>query len=142
MVKSQTTFESLEPEAWDLVLYEEPYTWSVRDLLAHFVSAEKSLLGLAQDIAAGGPGAPEGFDYHAFNASERRRLANVPRGQLLADLVAARRACLAWLAELEEVALDRVGRHPALGEITVETCLNVIHGHQLTHLRDLMRVLD
>jgi hypothetical protein len=142
MAKSQEIFESLKPEEWDGVLYDEPYPWSVRDLLAHFVSAEAGLLQLAQDVAAGGPGAPQGFDYDAYNASEQERLAHVPREQLLADLIAARQVTLTWVEELEETALDRTGRHPALGEISVKTVINAIYGHQLMHMRDLMQALD
>jgi hypothetical protein len=141
IAKSQEMFESLETEEWDLVLYEEPYPWRVRDLLAHFVSAEVGLLRLAQDVAASGSGAPKGFDYDAFNASEQERFAHVPREQLLVDLIAARQVTLAWVGELEEIALDRAGRHPALGEITVETFINAIYGHQLMHMQDLMRLL-
>lgn len=135
-------FESLDPAQWELVLYEEPYPWTVRDLLAHFLSAEEGLLALAQDVVAGGGGAPEGFDYHAFNASEQQRLAHVPRDHLLADLIRARQRTLAWVEGLEEPALDLVGRHPALGEITVETFINAIYGHQLMHIRDLKQILD
>jgi hypothetical protein len=142
IAKSQEVFESLEPDQWDTVIYDELYPWSVRDLLAHFVSAEAGLLRLAQDIAAGGPGAPQGFDYDAFNASEQERLADTPREQLLADLIAARQVTLAWVQELEEIALDRAGRHPALGEITVEAFVNTIYGHQLMHMRDLVQILD
>jgi hypothetical protein len=140
--KSEEIFESLEPEQWDVVLYEEPCPWSVRDLLAHFVSAEAGLLRLAQDVAGGGPGAPEGFDYDAFNAGEQERLTHMPREQLLSDLIAARQVTLRWVEELEETALDRTGRHPALGEITVEAFINTIYGHQLMHMRDLMQILD
>jgi hypothetical protein len=141
-VKSQEIFQSLEPDQWDVVIYQKPYTWRVRDLLAHFVSAEAGLLRLAQDVAAGGPGAPQGFDYDGFNASEQERLALVPGEQLLEDLIAARQVTLAWVEELQETALDRVGRHPALGEITVEAFINAIYGHQLMHMRDLMQILD
>ncbi|MGD2148562.1 MAG: DinB family protein [Anaerolineae bacterium] len=140
--KTLDAFGSLEPGEWDEVVYAEPYPWNARDLLAHFVSAEAGLLQLAQDVAAGGPGAPEGFDYHDFNAREQRRLARVRRDRLLDDLIAARRATLAWVKTLEATALDRKGQHPALGEITVETFLNAIYGHQLMHIRDLMRVVD
>ncbi|MGD9001244.1 MAG: DinB family protein [Anaerolineae bacterium] len=142
IAKSQEIFESLEPDQWDMVLYEKPYPWSARDLLAHFVSAEAGLLRLARDVAAGGPGAPREFEYDAFNATEQERLAHVPREQLLADLMTARQVTITWVEELEETALDRTGRHPALGEVTVEVCINAIYGHQLMHMRDLMQVLD
>jgi hypothetical protein len=142
IAKSKEIFESLDQRDWEVVLYEDPYPWTIRDLLAHFLSAEEGLLRLARDVAAGGDGAPEGFDYQAFNASEQKRLARVPRQQLLIDLIAARQRTVTWTEELEKATLDRAGRHPALGEITVETFINAIYGHQLMHMRDLKRVLD
>jgi hypothetical protein len=140
--KTLEAFGSLESDDWDVVVYAAPYPWNARDLLAHFVSAEAGLLELAQDASAGGPGAPQGFDYDGFNAREQRRLAHVPRERLLDDLIDARQATIVWVETLEATALDRMGHHPALGEITVETFVNAIYGHQLMHIRDLVRVVD
>jgi len=109
-------------------------------LLAHFLSAEVGLLRIGQDIAAGGPGAPEGFDYDEFNAQEQVRLAGLPPATLLAQLAAARAATIAWLSSLDDADLDRVGRHPALGQVNLETFVNAIYGHQLMHMRDLARL--
>ncbi len=131
---------TLADDQWGTVLYQEPYPWTVRDLLAHFLSAEVGLLRLMQDIQAGGAGAPEGFSYDEFNACEHKRLAGLPPRQLLADLLAARQATTAWVSGLTEADLDRVGHHPALGEISLETFVNAIYGHQLMHMRDLSRL--
>lgn len=139
--KTLAIFSSISPAQWEAVLYEKPYPWTVRDLLAHFVSAEEGLLRIAQDIASGGPGAPEGFDYDAYNAAEQQRLAGIPPEQLLADLQAARQRTIDWVVSLKDEDLDRVGRHPALGEVTLETFINAIYGHQLLHMRDLMNAL-
>jgi len=101
-------------------------------MAAHLLSAEKGLRRVAQDVAAGGPGAPEGFDYDAHNAEEQVRLAG------LAD---AREATIAWVLGLDEDVLERTGYHPALGEVTLEALINAFHGHQLMHLRDLQALL-
>jgi hypothetical protein len=147
--KTSETLGSLDDDQWKMVLYEGPPVWTVRDLLAHFLSAEEGLLRIARDIAAGGPGAPKGFDYEAFNASEQARLAGLPPDRLLTDLAAAREATIAWVAGLEEAdpptssehRLDRMGRHPTLGKITLEAHINAIYGHQLLHMRDVQRLL-
>lgn len=131
----------LSDDQWKMVLHEGPPAWTVRDLLAHFLSAEEGLLQIAQDIAAGGPGAPEDFDYDEFNAREQARLAGLPPNKLLADLALAREATIAWVAGLDEADLDQVGHHPALGEITLEIFINALYGHQLLHMRDLQRLL-
>ena len=134
--KTQETLAGLAPEQWQIVLYPEP-PWTVRNLLAHFVSSEERLLELAQDVAAGGAGAPEGFDFDAFNAEETPRLAGQPAEALLTALDAARGRTVAWVRTLSEDQLDLLGRHPALGQITLETMITAIYGHQLLHMRDL-----
>jgi len=135
--KSHQILSRLSPEEWDTIVYAEPYGWTMRDLLAHFVSAEERLLALAQNVAAGGPGAPEGFDIDAFNAEEHRRLAAQPPLNLLAALGEARQRTLDWVSTLHEAQLDRMGRHPALGLISLEAMITAIYGHQLLHMRDL-----
>lgn len=139
--KTNEIFSALTPEQWQSVVYAEPTVWTMRNLLAHFVSAEENLLKLAQDIAVGGAGAPENFDYDAFNAQEQERLREVPPPQLLDALNTARQATLAWVRTLDDAQLDRVGNHPALGEISLETLLISIYGHQLFHMRDVQHTL-
>jgi hypothetical protein len=139
--KTEQIFGDLSPAQWETVVYEEPTPWTMRNLLAHFLSAEEGLRRIAQNVAAGGPGAPKGLDYDAFNATEQQRLADVPPGKLLADLEAEREQTIAWVRGLEDAELDRVGHHPALGEVTLETLLNAIYGHQLMHVRDLKAVM-
>lgn len=135
--KTLEIFAALNPEQWAQVVYETPHIWRTRELLAHFVSSEEALLKLAQDVAAGGEGAAPDFDYDAFNAQEQERLRGHSPEELLAALDRARRATLAWVGTLDDSTLDRVGRHPALGEVTLETMIMAIYGHQLLHMQDL-----
>jgi len=139
--KTDEFFARLTEEQSGRVIYAEPGVWTVRDVLAHFLSAEVALLRLAQDIVAGGPGAPPAFDYDAFNMQEHARLAGLSPEALRSALTAARAATLAWLSNLTDQDLDRVGRHPALGEINLEMFVNAMYGHQLMHIRDLARLL-
>lgn len=135
--KTHEILSALQPEEWSRCLYAGACPWTVRDLLAHFVSAETALLQLCQDTAVGGEGAPPDFDFEAFNAREQLRLADVTRDDLLTDLSSARQRTLDWLRSLSEEDLDRVGRHPGLGQVTLETMITAIYGHQLLHMRDL-----
>lgn len=135
--KTLEIFGALTPEQWASVVYDDPHVWRVRELLAHFVSSEEALLKVAQDVAAGGPGAPPDFDYDVFNAQEQERLKGQSPRELLAALDRARQATLAWVGTLDDGALDRVGRHPALGDVTLETMITAIYGHQLYHMQDL-----
>ena len=139
--KTLETLRSLSGAQWQMVLYEEPYPWTVCDMAAHLLSAERGLRRVAQNIAGGGPGAPRGFDYNAHNAEEQVRLAGIPPKKLLVSLADARAATIAWVSGLDEAVLDRVGYHPALGEVTLEALINAFHGHQLMHVRDLKALL-
>jgi len=136
-LKTQEILRSLAAEQWSRILYDGPPGWNVRDLLAHLVSAEPRLLEIAQDVAAGGPGAPPGFDLDAFNAAEQKRLKDTSPEELLSALAKTRQVTLNWVRTLEDSQLDRRGRHPALGEVTVEVMITAIYGHQLLHMRDL-----
>lgn len=139
--KTLETLRNLSNAQWQMVLYEEPYPWTVRDMVAHLLSSEEGLPRIAKDVAEGGPGAPQGFDYNAYNAEEQARLEEIPPKDLLAGLADNRKSTITWVSGLEETVLDRTGHHPALGESTVETLINVIHGHQLMHMRDLKALL-
>ena len=134
--KTNEILGGFSPEQWEQVVYNAPQEWTWRHLLAHFVSAEERLLEIAQNVAAGGKGAPEGFDYDAFNAEESARLQDHPPARLFALLDLARQATLDWVATLDDARLECVGRHPALGIVSVEAMVTAIYGHQLFHMRD------
>jgi len=135
--KTAEIFGRLTAAQWEQVVYDDPAPWTPRSLVAHFLSSELELLRLCRDVAAGGPGAPEGYDYNGFNAEQQPLYASVPPAQLLEELGAARGRTLAWLGTIDEPVLDRVGRHPALGEVSLEIMIVAIYGHQLLHMRDL-----
>jgi hypothetical protein len=136
-IKTREILRSLAAQEWSRIIYDGPPAWNVRDLVAHLVSAEPRLLQIAQDVAVGGPGAPPGFDLDAFNAAEQERLKDTSPEELLSALANPRRVTLDWIRTLEDSQLDRRGRHPALGEITLEVMITAIYGHQLLHMRDL-----
>jgi len=131
----------LAAEQWQRVVYPEPYPWTARDLVAHFVSSEPALLQMCQDVASGGAGTPEGFDFDAFNAEEWNRLAGRSPQDLLEALAHIRQETLEWLRAIDDDRLDLVGRHPALGEVSLETMILAIYGHQLLHVRDLQSAI-
>ena len=141
VARLERIFSGLADDQWARVAYPGPPAWTVRDVAAHLLSAEDGLRGVGQDVAAGSLGAPQGLDYDSLNADEQRRLAGIRAAQLLGDLVASRKATIAWVETLADAQLDLQGRHPALGEITLETHINAIYGHSLMHLRDLRPVL-
>ncbi|MBE3043295.1 hypothetical protein IMZ48_12135, partial [Candidatus Bathyarchaeota archaeon] len=49
---------------------DDPAPWTARSLVAHFLSSERELLRLLQDVASGGPGAPEGSRWGVISSRE------------------------------------------------------------------------
>ncbi len=131
------TFANVPPDGWETAALEKPGSWTLRELLAHFVSSERMLLKLSKDVAGGGRGAPPGFDYDAFNRKEQVAFRSYEPGELLRMFGEARDSTLVWMGSLVEGALDRKGNHPALGEVTLEEVISAIHGHILLHIREL-----
>ena len=134
--KTNEIFGKLTPEQWSQVIFPAPHTWTWQDLLAHFVSTEPRLLEIAQGVASGGEGTPEGYNFDAFNAEELARLRDYPFPRLMAMLDIARQETVDWVASLDDAHLDRVGRHPTLGIVSVEAMITAIYGHQLLHMRE------
>jgi len=124
---------------WSYPLYSAP-DWCAHNVLAHFVSAEVHLLELSQNVVANGPGAPEGFDINRFNSQEQLRLKGKPISELLGELDSTRKQTIDWVRTLEDSDLDKIGRHPALGVVSVEAMITAIYGHQILHMRDLTRL--
>jgi len=82
-------------------------------------------------------GLPDGFNLDAFNAEELTRFVGQSPQALLSALDDARQRTIDWVRTLDESQLDSIGRHPTLGDVTLETTLLSIYGHQLLHMREL-----
>lgn len=135
--KSLEVFRSVEPDQWEQPIFDDSESWDLKDLVAHFIYSEEHLLSIAQDIAFGGEGSPEGIDIDAFNENGIEKLRHRSVDELLDILNDVRKVLIAWVRELDELELDQVGRHPVLGASTVETVINSIYAHQLLHMREI-----
>lgn len=135
-------FRSLSAAELDQPVYTAGPGWRARDLLTHLVSTERNIAALISDVLAGGPGAPEGFDIDAFNASETTGGPGPDLEEAVRQFEAARAATLVLLASTDESALQRRGRHPFLGPAPVEAMLKLLYRHTLLHERDARKALD
>jgi hypothetical protein len=135
-------FEALPPAAWDNPVYVSGPAWRVRQVLAHFVSAERGYLHYMRDAASGGPGVPRDFDIDAFNAVEVDRLADLTPGQLLDEFLGVRRETVEFVAGLRPPDLDRIGYHPWFGDESMRFLLRLIYRHPMLHLRDIRAAME
>jgi hypothetical protein len=135
-------FESLSPAEWLSPMYETDSAWTVRDILAHFVSAEGAYHALLEDIRCGGAGASPDFDIDAFNAAEVASLRGLTPAALLRTFRDARAQTIRIVASLSPEERSRRGRHPWLGDAPIEDMIQLIYRHSMIHLRDVRKVLE
>jgi len=139
----QARLAALPPEAWERPVYSEGQAWTVRDVLAHLVSAERGHQRLIASVAAGGSGSPPDLNVDAYNRHHVAALAERSPADLMADLRAVRADSVALVSGLADDDLARRGNHPALGPDTaLADFIRIIFMHGKMHLRDLTRALN
>jgi len=139
--KTASFFAALNADQWQATIYTENAEWRVRDVLAHFISAEKSFLTLFENIRNGGPGAPEDFSIDRFNVSQVAKMQSFSQSELLAEFDKTRAETTRWVAALSELDLQKRGRHPALDVVSLAEMIKMIYLHNQMHSRDLRRVM-
>jgi len=128
------------PDGW-ISAHEGGETWSPYDVIGHLIHGEHTdWIPRAKIILAHGESrAFDKFDRFAqFAASEGRSLAS-----LLDEFAALRSDSLRELAALPlgDADLDRRGRHPELGVVTLRQLLATWVAHDLDHVVQIARVL-
>jgi hypothetical protein len=134
-------FESLNSEQLGLTVYPEDPGWTVRQVLAHFITIEGTMQWLFKDILAGGPGSPEDFDVDRFNRSQPRKLDGLSMEELIGRFRSVRRATVDIVREMDEKDLDREGRHAFHGHGRLERFVVWAYEHARLHLDDIRKVL-
>ncbi|MBN1667125.1 MAG: DinB family protein [Anaerolineales bacterium] len=139
--KTEAFFGGLAAEYWGTVVYSDETTWHVHQILAHFVSAETSILQLVQGVVAGQAGVAKDFDLEAFNQQQVTELQVRVPSELVQLFAQARAATVAFVAGLPAEDLERLGQHPWLGQTSVAEMLKLMYRHNQIHQRDIKRVI-
>lgn len=134
-------FEALTPDQWRQTIYTDGMVWSIKDLLAHQISAERKFVFYGRDILDGGEGAPEDFQLNAFNNSEVASLADRTPDELIAEMQSARQATIEFVSNVQDSDFDRRGRHPFFGMMSIEDMFKLIYRHNMLHTRDVRRAI-
>ncbi len=135
-------FSGLADDQWRKEVYTEGVTWTIRNVLSHFVTSERGLLKLFENIRQGGEGALEDFSIARYNAAMQERTREATPQELLEQYKTTRAESVAWTLGLSEADLEKQGRHPFLGVTTLHEMLKMLYIHNLTHYRDMRRVLS
>jgi hypothetical protein len=120
---------------------EGPATWSPFDVVGHLIQGERhDWLPRVRHILEPGDTVPfTPFDREAMFAASR----GVPLATLLDTFADLRAQSLDGLAALGLTGadLERTGRHPAFGEVTMGQLLATWVAHDLGHLGQVVRVM-
>lgn len=137
--KMTAFFAALSDADWRETVYTEGETWTIRNVLAHFVTAEQGFLKLFPNIVAGGEGAAKDFDVDRYNARQQEKAQALTPQELLIQFQAVREKMATWVETLDEADLAKEGRHPFLGETTVEEMIKLVYRHNQIHYRDMRK---
>ena len=134
-------FAGLTDDQWQSEVYTEGETWTIRNVLSHFVTSERGLVRLFERIRLTGEGASDDFSIDRYNASQQERTKDLPPQELLEQYRAIRADSIAWTLSLDEVDLEKQGRHPYLGMTTLREMIKMLYLHNQIHYRDMKKVL-
>ena len=143
LARTPTTLDALLrglPDGW-IAAHEGSETWSPFDVIGHLIHGERTdWVPRAKIILAHGEARPfDKFDRFAQFAASTGR----PLPSLLDEFAMLRRENLHEIAALRltDADLDRRGRHPELGVVTLRQLLATWVAHDLDHVVQVSRVL-
>jgi len=134
-------FSELTDDQWGSEVYTEGATWTIRNVLAHFVTSERGLVKLFERIRTTGEGAADDFSIDRYNASQQERTKDLAPADLLAQYQQVRAESVQWVNTLKDEELDIKGRHPFLGETVIREMVKMLYLHNQLHYRDVKRAL-
>ena len=135
-------FSTLTDEQWQTEVYTEGETWTIRNVLAHFVTSERGLLKLFERIRQGGPGAADDFSIDRYNASQQQKTKNLTAQELLEEYAQVRADAVEWVSGLSEEDLVIEGRHPFLGQVPLIEMIKMLYLHNQIHFRDFRKLVE
>jgi len=140
--KIVSIFSGLTDDQWNQEVYTEGTTWTIRNVLSHFVTSERGLIKLFEQIRQGGAGAADDFSIDRYNAAMQERTKEATAQELLEQYKQIRAGSVAWVAGLQDEELEIMGRHPFLEITTIREMIKMLYIHNMTHYRDMKKAIN
>jgi hypothetical protein len=134
-------FSNLTAEDWTKEVYTEGEMWTLRNVLAHFVTSERGLVKLFESIRQGGAGSTDDFSIDRYNAAQQEKTKDLAPAELLEQYKQIRAGSVAWVSGLKDEELEIRGRHPFLGETVIREMIKMLYLHNQAHYRDVKKIL-
>lgn len=135
-------FEQLTDAHWQTDVYSEGTIWTIRNVLAHFVTSERGFLKLFASILEGGIGAADDFSIDRYNARQQEKTKDLTTDILMEQFKSVRAQMITWVSNLKEEDLKIEGRHPFLGLVPLADMIKMVYRHNQIHYRDIRKVLN
>jgi len=139
--KFAALFAGLADDQWQAKVYTEGETWTLRNVLSHFVTSERGLVKLFEQIRLGGLGSADDFSIDRYNAAQQQKTKDLSAQALLEQYQAVRADSIAWTLSLSELDLEKQGKHPFLGMTSIREMIKMLYIHNMTHYRDMKKIL-
>lgn len=137
-----TFFRSLSLQDLGLQVYQEDADWTVKQVLAHFITIERSMQWLFKNILSGGPGSPEDFDIDRFNRTQPKKLDGYSLDELIDQFEDVRADTIFIVKKMSEEDLDRKGWHVFHGHDKLERFIRWAYEHVNLHVDDIRQVVE
>ena len=134
-------FSGVNETQWQQEVYTEGEMWTIRNVLSHFVTSERGLVKLFEQIRQGGAGAADDFSIDRYNASQQAKTKDLSPVELLEQYKEVRANSVTWVSGLKDEELEIKGRHPFLGETVLREMVKMLYIHNQLHYRDLKKSL-
>lgn len=134
-------FSALTVDQWQAEVYTEGELWTVRNVLAHFVTSERGLVELFESIRQGGAGATDDFSIDRYNAEQQEKSKDLLPAELIEQYKAVRGNSVNWVSGLKDEELELKGRHPFLGETVLREMIKLLYLHNQIHYRDVKKAV-
>ena len=139
--ESVTFFESLTAEELTGQVYQDGAKWTAKQVLAHFITIERSMHWLFKNISSGGSGAPEDFDIERFNRTQTSKLDEFTLEELISQFRTVREETISIVKELSEDDLDREGLHAFHGHGKLDRFIRWAYEHARIHENEIRQAL-
>lgn len=135
-------FRSLSDDHLSIQVYTDGAKWTVKQVLAHFITIERSMHWLFKDILSGGSGSPDGFDVDRFNLTQTKKLDGLTVEELIEQFKSVRGDTIVIVRGMTEQDLNREGRHAFHGHGKLERFITWAYEHTRMHEDDIRKALQ
>jgi hypothetical protein len=116
--------------------------WTIREILTHLWNAEEDHCRVIATIAKGDHARLEGtLDLESHNATRLAERGTLTKADILAGLATQRARTEGLFNRLTEEQLSLEGRHPALGQMTIDKIFRIIGIHMKMHIQEINEAL-